>query len=157
FLQGYSIWNLNCIFCHNTRPQPGYNQTQKSFDSHVAETGIACEECHAPGQTHVQVNTNPLRRYISEYLQSRDLTIENPKKMDSLRSVQVCGQCHGQRLPQPLDRIGELMATGDPFVPGANLFEFYKPIAHTDQLPSYKLFHLRFWRDGSPRLTAYEL
>lgn len=157
FLQGYSIWNPNCIFCHNTRPHPGYDPAQKSFRTSVAETGIACEECHAPGQTHMEVNHNPLRRYAYIYRGRRDPTIVHPEHLDKLRAVQVCGQCHGQRLPEPLDRINDIMANGDPYVPGTNLFEYYKPLAATDRLQNFDQFYLRFWKDGSPRLTAYEL
>ena len=36
--------------------------TTKKFDSRVAETGIACEECHGAGEIHASVNHNPLEK-----------------------------------------------------------------------------------------------
>ena len=157
FLQGYSLWNPNCIFCHNTRPNPEYNLKTDQFQSHVAETGIACEECHGPGEVHTRVNHNPIRRYYAEFKGDEDRTIQHANKLDKTKSVQVCGQCHGQRVPEPLTRIAQIMTKGDPYVPSANLFEYYKPIEPTVVAPSSELFPLRFWNDNSPRLTAYEL
>jgi predicted CXXCH cytochrome family protein len=157
FTEGYSVWNPNCIFCHNTRPNPGYDFSKRTFDSRVAETGIACEECHAPGKIHASLNRNPLRRLLHAGREGADSSVTNASRLDKAASVQVCGQCHGQRLPEPLERIESLMASGDPFAAGENLFQYYKPIRMGDELPSYRNFHLRFWKDGSPRLTAYEL
>ena len=157
FVKGYGLWNANCIFCHNTRPDPGYDPASERFSSRVAELGIACEECHGPGALHVQLQHNPLRRYALRLLGQADPSITNPDRLPSLRSVQVCGQCHGQRLPRPLSRLGALMQSGDPYVPGQDLFEFYTPLSRQATIPGYDLFRLRFWNDGSPRLTAYEL
>ncbi len=157
FVRGYSIWNPNCIFCHNTKPNPGYDPSTGLFNSKVAEFGISCTECHAPGGLHVEANRNPVRRFLIRLLEKDDPTIVNPSKLDKWRSVQVCGQCHGQRLPNPLQRISQIMTQGDPYDPGEDLFRYYKPLSMEDELPNYKLFHLRFWKDGSPRLTAYEL
>jgi predicted CXXCH cytochrome family protein len=67
----------------------------------------------------------------------------------------VCGHCHGQRIPEPLNRIRPMMSVGDPFDPGENLHEFYKPIQREDKVESFS-YATRFWQDGSPRLTAYE-
>ena len=97
------------------------------------------------------------RRFVYQSYQPVDHTIQHAKKLEKLKSVQICGQCHGQRLPEPLDRIEQLMTTGDPYVPGTDLFAYYKPIEQTDQVGSYNLYRLRFWKDGSPRLTAFEL
>ena len=157
FLDGYGLWNVNCIFCHNTGPHPNLDPQLKVYRSTVEELGIACEECHAPGRTHARKNRNPLRRLLFTYFRKKDPTIVHPEKLPPLRAVQVCGQCHGQRLPHPLNRIGELITRGDPYIPGEDLFTYYKPLAPDDTLPDYKLFHLRFWKDGTPRLTAYEL
>jgi predicted CXXCH cytochrome family protein len=157
FVKGYALWNANCIFCHNTRPEPGYDPAAQRFGSRVAELGIACEECHGPGALHVRLNQNPVRRYAARALALEDPAITNPSRLSALRAAQLCGQCHGQRLPRPLERIDELMRRGDPFVPGDDLFAFYRPLQREDTIPGYRHFHLRFWSDGSPRLTAYEL
>jgi predicted CXXCH cytochrome family protein len=154
FNQGYGLWNGNCIFCHNTRPNPGMKYPDWRFDSEVAETGIACEECHAPGALHARLNRNPLRRYLQRYSGAADGTIVDPARLNAERATQVCGQCHGQRLPQPRDRIVELMTRGDPYTPGQDLATYYEPLQARVKLDGKE--HLRFWPDGSPRLTAYE-
>ncbi len=67
----------------------------------------------------------------------------------------ICGHCHGQRLPEPLDRIQIILTRGDPFNAGEDLSQFYRPIdrnAHVGEVS----FASRFWANGSPRLTAYE-
>lgn len=154
FLKGYGLWNGNCIFCHNTRPNPGMNYPEWSFDSSVAETGIACEECHGNGEVHRDRNQNPLRRYLTHFEGEGDPTMVHPEKLTQQRATEVCGQCHGQRVPEPRERIVELMTEGDPFRPGDELGEYYQPIDPHTQLD--ETIPLRFWGDGSPRLTAYE-
>lgn len=62
-------------------------------------------------------------------------------------------------------RIRPMMSVGDPYDPGKNLHEFYKPVQREDKVVSTEgphgekinfSFATRFWPDGSPRLTAYE-
>jgi len=84
-----------------------------------------------------------------------DTEIVNPLKVPSERSLMICGHCHGQRLPEPLDRIQIILTRGDPFNAGEDLSQFYRPIdrnAHVGEVS----FASRFWANGSPRLTAYE-
>jgi predicted CXXCH cytochrome family protein len=154
FLEGYGLWDGNCIFCHNTRPSPGMNYPEWEFEPTVAEHGIACEECHGNGEIHETKNHNPLRRYLTHWRGEGDSSMFHPKRADQQRATEACGQCHGQRVPNPRDRIVELMTGGDPFRPGDNLADFYTPInAETELVESIPL---RFWPDGSPRLSAYE-
>lgn len=154
FLEGYGLWDGNCIFCHNTRPNPGMNYPEWQFEPTVAEHGVACEECHGNGEVHEAQNHNPLQRYLTHWRGEGDSSIFHPKRVDQQRATEACGQCHGQRVPNPRDRIVELMTRGDPFRPGDNLASFYTPInAETELVESIPL---RFWPDGSPRLSAYE-
>src|SRR5262249_44248925 len=81
--------------------------------------------------------------------------IVNPLKLEADRSTMVCGHCHGQRVPEPTDRIQELLGRGDPYNPGDDLSEYYRPVWRDTRIGSYS-FAPRFWADGSPRLTAYE-
>ena len=46
-------WNMNCIRCHTTGPQPKPNKAEQQFESQIADLGISCEACHGPGQNHV--------------------------------------------------------------------------------------------------------
>jgi predicted CXXCH cytochrome family protein len=67
----------------------------------------------------------------------------------------VCGHCHGQRIPDPPDRIRSILSDGDPYDAGEDLREFYRPVERETKVGSFS-FASRFWADGSPRLTAYE-
>ncbi len=48
------------------------------------ETGVACENCHGPGQPHLAA--------LAEH--SRDLRILNPDKLPIADRMQPCSQCH---------------------------------------------------------------
>ncbi|HKQ58943.1 MAG TPA: cytochrome c3 family protein [Candidatus Eisenbacteria bacterium] len=147
-------WDNNCIFCHNVKGQPRYDEATGTFDARVAEMGIACEACHGPADLHVRRNADPLRRYLL-YLGGRDPTVLSPREMTATRQVELCGHCHGQRLPNPPARLAEFLMVGDPYTAGEDLGEFTTPIAAHTELPGLDL-SVRFWKDGTPRLTAYE-
>lgn len=177
--QGFSdrvtIWNQNCIFCHNTGPVPNItNQdelvgrltrgqrvnfaTDMRFDSTVAELGIACEACHGPGADHAERNRNPLRRYLLHASDLRDPTIVHPAKLPAQRSAEVCGQCHAQRIPARTELGEDWLRSGPSYRPGDVLADHVRII--TADLPgppdSPEMFQRRFWADGTARLSAYE-
>lgn len=160
FNQHLALWDANCIFCHNTKALPNFDPATQMFAAEVEELGIACEACHGPAETHARVNANPLRRYalhLTDNAALRDPTLISPRELSAERQVQLCGRCHGQRLPNPLARIDALLADGDPFTAGEDLSTYYTPIWRDTQLPGSGVdFSLRFWQDGSPRLTAHE-
>jgi predicted CXXCH cytochrome family protein len=149
-----AVWDLNCIFCHTTRPVPGLDDRER-LASTAAELGIACEACHGPGGEHASRMRSPLRRYAIRIAHPIDPTIVNPKRLSKERSVEVCGHCHGQRLPADRDRIREILSRGDPYTPGEDLTKLFRPVTRDTMLGAYS-FASRFWGDGSPRLTAYE-
>lgn len=159
-----ATWNENCIFCHNTGPEPRARNTlaraseKPWFDSEVAELGISCESCHGPGAEHASGQRNPLRRYGLASNRDRDLAVL-PDRLDQERSVSVCGQCHGARLPNPLERMHDWFATGPTYRPGEPLLEHVTPIERNTPVLAGdpEQYALRFWGDGTPRLTAYEL
>lgn len=171
-----SIWNQNCIFCHNTAPEPNIQNYQElkqraargepvdvlrdtRFDSEVAELGIACESCHGPGGTHARRAEETLTGVAMRLWPGRDNSIVNPVRLEHPRDSQVCGQCHAQRTPAEPERIAEWMVEGPSYRPGDDLHDHVDPIQR-DTLPPASapddLFRLRFWGDGTPRLTAYE-
>jgi predicted CXXCH cytochrome family protein len=149
-----AVWDNNCIFCHNVKARPGFDNDANTFDARVAELGIACEACHGPADEHVKRNADPLRRYAL-YLGGHDPTIRSPKQMSRMAQIQVCGHCHGQRLPNPPRRIAQFMIAGDPYTAGEDLSRVTTPITIHTELAGAD-FRARFWRDGTPRLTAYE-
>ncbi|HLY15983.1 MAG TPA: tetratricopeptide repeat protein [Bryobacteraceae bacterium] len=63
-----------CLGCHG---QP------RTYGARI-ETGVACENCHGPGQAHVAaVNAH-----------ARDLRILNPKSLPLTERMRPCTQCH---------------------------------------------------------------
>ena len=166
-------WDNNCIFCHNTGPEPRIQNLDQLLSSSVpvdpvwdgrfrsvtAELGIACGSCHAPGAEHARLNRNPFRRYLLHLSGRADPTIVNPALLDPARSAAVCGQCHGQRMPRPMERIQEWIEDGPTYRAGDDLLEHVEPVFRSTPPPAPadpELFSLRFWPDGTPRLTAYE-
>ena len=150
-----ALWDANCIFCHNTKAKPGYDLSRQTFSSSVAQLGISCESCHGPGDEHISRNTNPFRRYALHVSGERDPSIVNPERLAKEAQVQICGHCHGQRMPSPKERIREFLTVGDPYTPGEDLSRYVTPIWRDSTLEGIDL-SLRFWKDGTPRLTAYE-
>jgi len=150
-------WNSNCIFCHNTKAVPGYDWEKKTWDSQVAELGIGCGSCHGPALDHVRLAAKPATKqlWLDHAGDAPPKQIVHPGKIDSDRAMQICGHCHGQRVPQPLDRIREIMTTGDPYDAGEDLHAFFAPIQKETKVGAMG-FDTRFWGDGSPRLSAFE-
>jgi predicted CXXCH cytochrome family protein len=107
---------------------------------------------------HIRRNANPLRRYwlyLTSAHEPADPTIRSPRELSPARQIQVCGHCHGQRTPNPPERIAQFIMAGDPYTAGEDLSEVTKPIDVHTTMPGVDL-SVRFWRDGTPRLTAYE-
>jgi predicted CXXCH cytochrome family protein len=169
------IWNQNCIFCHNTGIHPNMtnydeiveltktgrplNLNQDSrFESSVSDLGIGCESCHANGQEHIELNQNPIRKYYLHYSEDDDKSIINPAKLSAKRAMDVCGQCHGQRTPKSFDLARKWMEQGPTYRPGDALQTHVNPVLKESQINTRKsdMFKQRFWKDGTPRLSAYE-
>jgi predicted CXXCH cytochrome family protein len=150
-------WNSNCVFCHNVKAQPGFDWEKKTWKTEVAELGIACGACHGPAGEHAQRALSPITRY-RWHLGDKTapaLAVVDPAKLDSDRSAMICAHCHAQRLPHPDDRIRTILSDGDPYDAGKDLRTFYRPVQRDSKIGAFS-FASRFWKDGSPRLTAYE-
>jgi len=155
YFQHLAQWDANCVFCHNVKAQPHINFQSKQFDTEVSELGIACGACHGPGASHAQAALSPLTRSAWHLQPAADKQIINPLKLSSERSMMICGHCHGQRIPEPMDRIQTILTKGDPFNAGEDLTHYYRPIERETRIGEVS-FANRFWTNGSPRLTAYE-
>ncbi len=170
-----AIWNQNCIFCHNTGPQPNISNydemrlraaagepvnvgTDSRFDSSVAELGISCETCHGPGSEHVDRAASAFTRLAMRANRGRDASIVNPDNIDPVRATEVCGQCHGQRTPKP-HLVRTWVESGPTYRAGQPLHDHVDAVWKHTRAPvagQEDLFALRFWGDGTPRLSAYE-
>lgn len=176
FDEHVAIWNQNCIFCHNTGPQPrmsNYQQLREAaalgqvvdvgrearFESTVAELGISCETCHGPGAEHAARAEDFWQRTGMRLSAGRDTSIVNPVRLDAERASHVCAQCHAQRVPVSTELLRRWMNEGPSFRPGDWLYDHVEPVTRQTRVPvdgHEDLFQLRFWGDGTPRLSAYE-
>lgn len=176
FDEHVAIWNQNCIFCHNTGPQPrmsNYEELREAaalgysvdigrearFESQVAELGIACETCHGPGAEHVERAGEFWTRQAMRFSAGRDQSIVNPVRLDAQRASHVCAQCHAQRVPLSSDMLRQWMNEGPSYRPGDWLYDHVEPVTRQTHVPvvgQEDLFQPRFWGDGTPRLSAYE-
>ena len=170
-----TTWNTNCVFCHNTGPQPKVTnlaevrsraqsgervdvRAELRFDTHLADLGIACESCHGPGAMHVKRMQQIPERMLAK-LGVQDFSIVNPDKLTAQRSNAVCGACHAGRTPKSASDIDAFYSSGLTYRPGDVLEDHLTVLRQDTPSPSATLPHLfsnRFWSDGSPRLTAYE-
>ncbi|MFL5243520.1 MAG: cytochrome c3 family protein [Gemmataceae bacterium] len=168
-------WNDSCLFCHNTKPskRPQFGRSVKShepvsYDSQVAELGIACEACHGPGGPHEAANQDPFRRLSLGGLGASDVTIVNPRRLPVALADSVCAHCHAGHVPRA--ESWDLKTMADPFNAGENLGQFYAVFwseaeqrllsrgARTDprNRPRPDSEDGRFWGDGTPLTTAVE-
>lgn len=171
-----AIWNQNCIFCHNTGPQPrmtNYDElrdraaagqpvsvaTDSRFESRVAELGISCETCHGPGSIHATRAGQFWARTTMQLMRGADESIVLPVRLEHERATEVCGQCHGQRIPKTPELLRTWVHDGPTFRAGLDLQEHINPVFRHTKAPvegQEDIFVQRFWADGTPRLTAYE-
>ncbi len=152
------VWNVSCITCHTTAGQPRALVGGKATETRVGEMGIACEQCHGPGERHIAANQNPLRRYWLHLRGGGDPTIVNPARLPAARAAEVCGQCHS--LTDLSDDI--YLGDGKRYVPGAELEQtqpLLRPLhptpalaAHVAQDPMYLRNY--FWSDGTVRVSS---
>lgn len=157
-----SLWNANCIFCHNSGPEPRLadaTRVDSDASSRAGELGIACEACHGPGALHAERMHSPLARYAAEHGDRDELGIVHPAELEQRASLALCGQCHSQRVPKSEESLRAFLDAGPSFRPGDRLEAHVELV--TRDTPSLdpanpELFRARFWRDGTARLTAYE-
>ncbi len=109
-------WNQNCCTCHSTHPRQRLNSETHIWDTHVAEFGISCEECHGPAEQHVE--------FHRERTDSVAESITNPKRLPVSTRSDLCGQCHGISL-RSFDEVtvDDFMFNGCGFRPGQSLLE----------------------------------
>ena len=180
-----TLWNQNCIFCHNTGVAPRATniaalqakeargesvdaEQDLRFDSQVAELGIGCEACHGPGAEHVRRRKSWAVAFAAG---DSDPSIVNPRRLPPARATDVCAQCHAGRIPRDEPAMLDWLVSGHPFRPGDDLQQHVRFIQRDTPTPGQRaphagavaastsedtLFSLRFWKDGTPRLSAYE-
>ena len=129
-----------CIFCHSGRPEPVINRDGLFEDPPFRELAIGCENCHGPGQLHVQ------EREKAEKISSSktDFSIVNPSELPNWLADNICMNCHqggDTRVLQPGKKYGD-------FRPGTPL---------DDTLAIFQIPLTRKTLPQSPLLQHYEL
>src|SRR6185436_6803227 len=113
------VWNIICSRCHATGIEPRVNRETRTVDTRAGELGIACEACHGPGQKHVETRLAAGKDKASRP-ETPDLRNEivHPKKIEPIRSAQICGFCHSMKW---FDRSEAWMEHGFRYRPGDDL------------------------------------
>ncbi|MGH9455414.1 MAG: hypothetical protein ACRD2O_15745, partial [Terriglobia bacterium] len=78
-----------CIACHSGLPQPVPNRSGLYKNPPFQELAIGCENCHGPGQLHVEARLKG--KPVSG---SVDRTIVNPARLPIWLASNVCMSCH---------------------------------------------------------------
>jgi predicted CXXCH cytochrome family protein len=97
-----------CDGCHSVN----YNVQTKS----VTEWNVGCERCHGPGAEHVKT---PSRANII-----------NPARLESMRAVDLCVQCHSQGKPLTNPILGQYYDWPVGFHAGLDLKNFWELEEH---------------------------
>ena len=88
-----------CMSCHNAYPAlpPGADQWENAtrWPAQLPE-GIDCQRCHGPGQSHVDAVR------LRKPAVAVRAAIVNPAKLDPVRKMEVCLQCHLETTNAPL-------------------------------------------------------
>jgi predicted CXXCH cytochrome family protein len=119
FSPGYELHNYafrrpvvaECTGCHSGRPQPVYGVTGLYRNPPFLELGVGCENCHGPGELHVNQRRAGLR-LTGQF----DDTIVNPARLSGWMSDNICMKCHqggDVRVEQP-DRHDQDFRPGTP-------------------------------------------
>jgi len=79
----------DCMGCHVGRTQPELGKDTIYRDPPVTELAIGCENCHGPGELHVneRLAGAPVPRAV-------DRSIVNPAKLPSWLADNICMSCH---------------------------------------------------------------
>jgi tetratricopeptide (TPR) repeat protein len=93
--------NAQCLFCHTTGFEKGYQEATDTYDTRWTEIGVACEACHGPGATHVDAR----RRGGPDRWLGRD-----PELL-----LAACGSCHSRRVERA------------PWTPGEPFLDAFEP------------------------------
>ena len=87
----------DCLFCHANKSLPTEHTINGYQDPPFAEHAIGCERCHGPGDKHVAFYSGGRQSGDAQAdgdAPGIDLTIVNPRHLESELASDVCYQCH---------------------------------------------------------------
>ena len=157
-------WAVSCIACHATQGQPRLTPPA-SFDTQVAEFGIACEACHGPGDAHVAAMRSPAQRYARHLGAKGGTSIVHPAELDHARASEICSQCHAvwqhsdANAWRSWNQHGPAYRPGGAHAPAAWLFQpshsgSQRVKDTVKKNPDYTSG--QFWSDGAARVSGRE-
>ena len=82
-------WNSMCASCHSTNLEKGLNTNTLSYNTTFSEINVACESCHGPGSSHVEM--------VNEEGYSNEQTGLFAKAKTNVEQVESCAPCHARR------------------------------------------------------------
>jgi Tfp pilus assembly protein PilF len=94
--------NVQCLFCHTTGYEKGYDPAKDGYDSRWAEMGVGCEACHGPGAAHV-------------HARQEGRTDDPYGNADPALMLAACGSCHSRRVERA------------PYRPGVPFLDVFEP------------------------------
>jgi hypothetical protein len=161
----FGRWNQTCCKCHSTHPRQRFEPDTETWDTHVAEFGIACEACHGPGEEHVRRHARTSEPSIA--VTSED-PIVNPQTLSQQASADVCGRCHSIYMGSfaALSRE-EYYRSGNPHRPGKllaqcdfmHIVQASPPRRDSEAFRAWSQENVvteSFWSDGMPRISGRE-
>ena len=80
--------NSECIACHTTGFEKGYNAANDSYQTTWAELGVGCEACHGPGAAHVEEQRN---------IATATSSPSRYGLFDAATTLETCAPCHSLR------------------------------------------------------------
>lgn len=157
------VWNVICSRCHATAIEPRVNQADHTITTRAAELGISCEACHGPGARHAAARKSAVAGGAKPDTETLRQEIVQPRKLDAIRSAQVCGFCHSMKW---IDTSEGWLKNGFRYRPGDNL-EATTPLIQPGRTnpPANLLAYLAknpdilndfFWSDGMGRVSGRE-
>jgi hypothetical protein len=78
-----------CIVCHSGQPQPVAQRGGLYKNPPFFELSVGCENCHGPGQLHVEGRAKGLRT-----ARGQDTSIVNPARLPGWLADNICMNCH---------------------------------------------------------------
>ena len=109
----YHNWNSRCAECHSTNLQKNFDTVSEEYSTTWTEVNVACEACHGPGATHVELvasgkyETHPNGGFDVQlgteggwyFPPGESIARRKPAPADRLEAQQVesCGRCHARR------------------------------------------------------------
>ena len=93
--------NMQCLACHTTGYDKGYDAASDTYDSRWREMGVGCEACHGPGRAHVAARrTGGVDPWVGG---------------DPERLLDACGACHARHIERAA------------FTPGDRFLDAFEP------------------------------